>query len=329
MRRDRFWRIVAGGAAAGVALGLACVGDSPPNAPPDSGIDAAITPDVAADSPQDSGVRRCDPLKPFGAPVALSSLNSASDERNVTLSADELTLYLVRKDGSGQGDIWVATRANVNDVFLAPALLGGVNGPSDEGNASITGDGKNLVFHSNRDGGAGLYDLYVATRANPQAQFTQVVPMIGLNAPSNEYHPFVLPTGKTLYFDSNNRDGGVGAADIYVASGIDPVSFGSAALVPELSSTASDTQPTVSADALTIVFGSDRPGGQGGLDLWIATRPTIANTFGPPENMGPTLNASGTDLPGWLSADGCLLYFSSDRAGGFGLNDIWLARRGQ
>jgi hypothetical protein len=44
-------------------------------------------------------------------------------------------------------------------------------------------------------------------------------------------------------------------------------------------------------------------------------------------NLGPTVNSSGADSGPALSKDGLSLYFYSDRAGGFGGNDIWVSQR--
>jgi hypothetical protein len=47
-----------------------------------------------------------------------------------------------------------------------------------------------------------------------------------------------------------------------------------------------DGGPSISADALTIYFISDRAGGSGGGDIWSATRPTTADAFANPKNLG-------------------------------------------
>lgn len=47
-----------------------------------------------------------------------------------------------------------------------------------------------------------------------------------------------------------------------------------------------------------------------------------------PVNLGPTINTAAAELQPALSSDELSLYFASNRAGGFGLNDIWVSRRG-
>ena len=79
--------------------------------------------------------------------------------------------------------------------------------------------------------------------------------------------------------------------------------------------------PSLSQDGLTLLFGAARRNSLGVLDedIYIATRETTAQPFGPPQNLGPTVNALGFgDYSPELSLDGLTLYFSSSRPGGLG-----------
>ena len=53
-----------------------------------------------------------------------------------------------------------------------------------------------------------------------------------------------------------------------------------------LNSAGSDEGATLTRDGLTIFFASNRPGGNGNLDLWVATRPSIDSEFSAPINLG-------------------------------------------
>jgi hypothetical protein len=50
-------------------------------------------------------------------------------------------------------------------------------------------------------------------------------------------------------------------------------------------------------------------------------------TFDEPTNLGPTVNSSAADAVPTISGDGLELYFTSDRPGGQGGNDIWVSKR--
>jgi hypothetical protein len=89
-----------------------------------------------------------------------------------------------------------------------------------------------------------------------------------------------------------------------------------------------DENQTLTGDGLTIYYASTAPGGSGGLDLWMATRPTPTSTnWSTPVNLGPTVNSPAIDTAPRVSADGRSLYLTSNRAGGVGDFDIWVATR--
>lgn len=106
-----------------------------------------------------------------------------------------------------------------------------------------------------------------------------------------------------------------------------PVSLG-----PVVNSEFIDNSPELSRDGLSLYFGSNRPGGVGSVDLWVTRRACTDETdascaWGPPVNLGPTINTTRIDGGPHLSRDGHWLFLISDRPGGFGSNDIWLSYR--
>ncbi len=96
--------------------------------------------------------------------------------------------------------------------------------------------------------------------------------------------------------------------------------------VTALSSSAADDDPTMTADHLELYFNSNRAGGMGGADIWISTRASATDPWGPPAPVVP-VNSTTTETTPGVSADGLTLYFSSDRAGGLGGTDIYVSTR--
>jgi hypothetical protein len=88
-------------------------------------------------------------------------------------------------------------------------------------------------------------------------------------------------------------------------------------------STGRDTAPVLSADGLSFFFDSDRPGGSGGRDIWVAKRTSASSDWGTPVNLGPTINTTLLDAQPSFSADGHWLFFTSSRAGGLGGQDAY------
>ena len=101
-----------------------------------------------------------------------------------------------------------------------------------------------------------------------------------------------------------------------------PVNLG-----PTVNSPFADNIPDISRDGLSLYFSSNRPGGSGAGDLWVSRRASVDDAWGVPVNLGPTVNSSAGDLGPNVSPDGHYLFFTSNRPGGLGLNDIWVSRR--
>jgi len=84
---------------------------------------------------------------------------------------------------------------------------------------------------------------------------------------------------------------------------------------------------SISTDGLMLYFTSDRPGGYGGMDLWVATRKTTDDDWGTPENLGPPVNTSQGEYCPCISADDLELYFGLFNPSGNYIYDIWVTKR--
>jgi Tol biopolymer transport system component len=135
--------------------------------------------------------------------------------------------------------------------------------------------------------------------------------------------------GLEIYIDSVARPGGYGAQDLWVSrrASIDDDWGPPENLGPVVNGSNQDAYSSISADGLTLCFNSDRPGGYGKFDIWVTTRPTRNDPWGPPVNAGPKVNTASTDACPWISADGLELYFQSNRPGGYGALDIYVTKR--
>lgn len=94
--------------------------------------------------------------------------------------------------------------------------------------------------------------------------------------------------------------------------------------VTELSAGADD--PSLTTDQLEIYFNSSRAGGMGSFDVWMASRTSTDEPFGPPVNVA-SVNSAGEDTTPEISGDGLTLHLSSVRAGGCGSADVYVAMR--
>jgi Tol biopolymer transport system component len=72
--------------------------------------------------------------------------------------------------------------------------------------------------------------------------------------------------------------------------------FGPGGLVAELSDpTANDIQPNVRKDGQEVVFSSNRSGGNGSQDIWVATRESGGDTWSQPQNLGTNVNTGASE----------------------------------
>jgi len=102
----------------------------------------------------------------------------------------------------------------------------------------------------------------------------------------------------------------------------EPVNLGST-----INTTFNEQGPTLSNDELSLYFGSDRPGGIGGFDIWVSQRACKDCPWETPLNLGPAVNTASDETGPGLSVDGHLLFFRSTRPGGAGLGDVFLSKR--
>jgi Tol biopolymer transport system component len=95
---------------------------------------------------------------------------------------------------------------------------------------------------------------------------------------------------------------------------------------PDFNTPSLDGCPFTSNDGTTFFIASDRPGGLGGIDIWMATRDTVNDPWGAPVNVGAPVNSAANDFCPTLASDGTRFFFVSTREGGCGLGDIYQTR---
>ena len=274
----------------------------------------------------------------WSTPISLGPvINSSASDQGPAISKDGLSLYFHsnRPGGLGGFDMYVSQRASVADAWGTPMNLGPtVNTAFDEGNPAFSRDGHLLFFQSVRPGGLGGVDLWVARREHTHDDFDWE-PAVnlgsGVNSSADDNAPTYFDNDEQnvvqLYFVSN-RPGGLGGQDIYLSNQTLDGSFGPATLVPELSSSSTDSRPSIRHDGREIFFQSNRPGSMStALDLWVSTRESALDSWSAPLNLGSTINTTSIDNNANLSSDRLTLFFSSDRPGGLGGLDLYVTTR--
>jgi Tol biopolymer transport system component len=219
--------------------------------------------------------------------------------------------------------------AKADFTFGTPTEVPNVNSSANELYTSISSDGLSLFFISTRVGGVGETDIWVTTRETTDENWGTPVNLgPTINTTVGDGGVSISSDGLSLYF-SSMRPSGYGNGDLWVtrwdtihSEWGTPENLG-----PTVNSSADQCYPSISADELALYFSSNRGGGVGGYDIWVTKRATIHDSWGTPENLGPTVNSSAADAQTGISADGRMLYFVSDRSGGYGQIDIWVTSR--
>jgi outer membrane protein OmpA-like peptidoglycan-associated protein/tetratricopeptide (TPR) repeat protein len=140
---------------------------------------------------------------------------------------------------------------------------------------------------------------------------------------SDEYsvlHPALSKSGERLYFASD-MPGGFGGMDVYYSEKDNgrwgpPINLG-----PVVNTEGHEAFPYSAADG-RIYFASDGHIGLGGYDIFYTTEKGPAD-FAQPENLGAPMNSIADDHSIMVKEDGNFGYFSSNRTGGAGLDDIY------
>jgi hypothetical protein len=282
----------------------------------------------------------------WSEPMNLGPLiNTPLTEQGGLTSKNGLSLYFIRRPqqnvGLGGDDIWVAQRESEEDEWGAPVKLGPtINTAFRETIPSLSRDGHWLFFVSDRPGGFGgapVGDIWASWRPQVHDDFGWQTPInIGpnVNTASNDYgQTYFANDGGTaqLYFASD-RPGGAGFADIYVSELQADGSWGPATRIPELSSAQAESGADIRHDGLEIVFHRQPAGSHS--DLWVATRDSVDAPWSTPVNLGPPVNTAGAscaapacEFDPRLAADGQMLFFDSNRPGGFGQYDLYMTTR--
>jgi hypothetical protein len=176
---------------------------------------------------------------------------------------------------------------------------------------------------------------FVCERANADFTFGKpqnLGPVVNSPLGVGDGTPGISADGLTLYFGSD-RPGGLGRVDLWVTTRQNTNGpWGPPVNLTTVNSPYSEGYPSVSADELTLYFSDvihrpDRPGGQGGHDLWMTTRAGTADPWSTPVNLGPIVNSSADEQSPTISHDGLTLIFASTRGGGSGNYDLWMSTR--
>ncbi|MBC7820827.1 MAG: SUMF1/EgtB/PvdO family nonheme iron enzyme, partial [Planctomycetaceae bacterium] len=289
--------------------------------------------------------------KPFGSPLGLS-VNAIGREYQPKISSDDRVLLFVsnRAGSIGMLDLWMSVRADAQSSWSPPLNLGPrLNCRNQQvSGMSLSADGQTLIFSRALNSKDELWQSrrvpkQKAVTASPARDVADLdeTPMelrlidnnyewsapinLGevVNSKSAEEHPYVGHAGRTLVFVRND--------EIWLSTraGVDQP-FGPPERLPKpVNKGHRNHSPFLSADGLTLIVGSTRPGSKGESDLWMFRRTATDKRFEGPLEIGTDINTPLEDSSACFSSDGLSLWFATSRATNR-VNapmDLWTATR--
>ncbi|HEU4718491.1 MAG TPA: OmpA family protein [Bacteroidia bacterium] len=293
------------------------------------------------------GIKCCDfALDAMQHPVPFKPVNMGPNinsdwcEYFPNVTADDQTFLVTRNQqkidpNNGdkiytQEDFYISYKNDSGQWSFMRNMGAPINTPENEGAPSLSPDGRFLFFAGcmgeNGYGydrrGYGSCDIFYTQKMN--GSWTRPV---NVGAPVNtkewESQPSFSSDGKTLYFVSS-RGGGYGDSDIWMSTLNDdgtwsePVNLGDVINTP-----GKEEAVFIHPDNQTLYFASDGHVGMGGLDLYVSHRDSVTGKWGEPVNLGYPINTYGDESGLIVGGNGQIAYFSSDRKGGLGCDDIY------
>jgi outer membrane protein OmpA-like peptidoglycan-associated protein/tetratricopeptide (TPR) repeat protein len=223
--------------------------------------------------------------------------------------------------------LYTSSLSEEGNLVNAQKLEGDFNTKYNESSVAITNDGNTMYFTRNsynngyqkdKDGIVRL-KLYRAFRSGNY--WTDIVELPFNSTEYSVAHPTLSADNSKLYFASD-MPGTNGFSDIYVVDVNKDGSFGKPlSLGNQLNTEGRDTFPFISKKG-HLYFASDGHLGLGGLDVFVCTDPTSPskdNIY----NIGKPINSSKDDFAFIIDDDTKFGYFTSNRSGGIGSDDIY------
>lgn len=210
--------------------------------------------------------------------------------------------------------------AVAHPVDYQPENLGPpINTNMDEALPSFSVDGNTMVFTRRMHGQEDLYFSHAV-----ESQWAEPGPM-DFNTSRNEAAHTIAADGRTIIYTGCNLPDGYGSCDLYISiltgnGWSRPNNIGEPVNTPGW-----ESQPSLSSDGSRLYFSSDRPGGYGGRDIWVASKDGNGE-WQKPVVLDSIINTRGNEESPFLHFDGQTLYFMSNGHIGMGDYDLYLSR---
>lgn len=218
---------------------------------------------------------------------------------------------------------WAAAHPNNTYVFQPQNLGDSVNTERPEYYPSVTVTDSMLVF--TRKSTPGREDFVESTMKGKSFGKSKLIDG-DINLETNKGALSVSQDGEWMVFAGMFSTQAHQSMDIYISyytpqGWSEPSRMGG-----DINTDFYESGPTLSPDKTALYFCSNRPGGYGGLDLYVCYRQPNGR-WGQAINMGPAINSAGDEKAPFMHADNQTLYYTSDGLPGYGGDDLFMIRK--
>ena len=179
--------------------------------------------------------------------------------------------------------------------------------------------------NSNKQKNGKFSDLFFAEQK--EGAFQSARRLSGVNGKLHDGNAAFNPQGDYMIFTRNNKKGkskkGIRELKLYEAT-LKAGKWTNVKILNLNNNEYTTCHPTLSQDGKRLYFSSNRPGGYGGMDIYLSRK--VNGTWLKPQNLGPIVNSSGNEVFPYLHQDE-KLYFSSNGHPGVGGLDIFVVEK--
>ena len=258
-----------------------------------------------------------------------SPINTANEETVPVMLPDGKGMFFTSRRGGGFSDEKDYYGNYFQDIYFSEYKdhewqtvfnEKGFNSKLNDGCVSISHDGSTLISYIANDKSSG--DLYYSNYSDSTLWNAPVKFGATINSDYQELNACLSLDKKTLYF-SSNRPGGYGGFDLYKSRQLPNGDWGTSVnLGPIINTKHNEASPFMHADGETFYFSSEGHSTMGGFDIFKSYE--RANKYwSTPVNIGYPINTIENDIYFTTSKDNKTGYYSSDREGSLGRQDIF------
>lgn len=269
-------------------------------------------------------------------------INSPGEEYAPVMIKGDSVLYYTYKGPNSKGgkhytfgkndsagvyyeDVFMTNKTSTG-WFYPGSVSDNINSNGHDATSTISPDGKQLFIYKGSAENGG--DIYMANKAGND--WTTPMRINGdVNRPDSwEGSVAITPDGRTMYFVSD-RPGGFGGKDIYRASWLGDTAWGNIQnLGANVNTYFDDDGPYLTDNGYKMYFASRGHNSMGGYDIFWSELGPDGSSWQLAQNMGVPVNSTSDDIYYQPLRDGSSAVFSSNRDGGNGGMDIYMATPG-